>query len=452
MKPTTPLVKNQDLILTIDSLSSDGSGVARVEGFAVFVPGALPKEQVSAHIIKIASNYAVAKLTDVLLPSAARVTSDCPVFPACGGCVIRHMSYPAQLIWKRQTVLDALTRLGGLSDITVSDTIGMDEPSRYRNKGSFPFGSDGRHTSIGFFAPRSHRLVPIDDCQIQNVRVMEIVQRVSEWANTFRIAPYDELSHTGVLRHVVTRVTTGGETMTVLVTTGPLPHRTELLEMLADVDSVYHNVNNAQTNVIFGREFLLIAGKPELTEEMVDLRFLVSPQSFLQVNPIQAQALYQSALDLLAVTPHDLVFDVYCGIGTISLLLAKQASRVIGIENIEEAVADARKNALLNDITNVDFRCGEAETVLPALLCEGLRPDAIVIDPPRKGCDPKVIDAILSSTARRVAYVSCNPSTMARDLRLLTDGGFRVVHVQPVDMFPHTAHIECTAYLVRSDG
>ena len=444
-----PVKKNDDIQLTIDNLTGEGSGVGRVDGYAVFVPGALPGELITAHVIKVTSGYAVAKLTEVLTPSPHRVDPPCPYFPACGGCTVQHLSYPEQLKWKRQTVCDALERLAGIKDAEVLETVGMENPLRYRNKGSFPFSADGKAVRFGFFAPRSHRLIPLEDCLIQDERIVDIARRVAEWASAFRVPAYDETSHSGVLRHVMARVSQTGETMAVIVTTGALPHVDALVEMLADVDSVYHNSNPARTNVIFGQEYRLLSGKAELVDRLFGLDFGVSPQSFLQVNAEQVQVLYGEALRMLAPKTGESVADVYCGIGAISLLLAGHAELVTGIESVEQAVADARKNALINGIGNVTFLCAEAESALPQLVAAGQKIDAVVIDPPRKGCDQKVLQAVLDSGAGRMVYVSCNPATLARDLGILTGGGFVIEQVRPVDMFPFTAHVECAALLRR---
>ena len=446
MKKIPPVKKNDTLTLTIDAVSSEGQGIGRVDGYAVFVPGALAGETVNAHIIKVTSNFAIAKLTEVLTPSPDRVTPICPAFPACGGCTLQHMDYAAQLKLKTQIVTDALTRLGGLTDIEVLPTLGMDDPWRYRNKGSFPFGECDGSAVFGFFAARSHRLIPLTDCPIQDARIVSIAQRVAEWAATYRIPAYDEQQHKGILRHVMARVTTTGESMAVIVTTGKLPHEKELIELLSDTDSIWHNVNDRDTNVIFGDDFRLLAGAETLREDIGGRNFAVSPQSFFQVNSQQTAVLYREAVRLLDPKPHETVVDAYSGVGTISMLMADHAGQVIGIESIEAAVVDAHHSALNNGFHNVRFLCGAVEEVLPEMESTI---DTIITDPPRKGCDPRVLHAILDSQAERMVYVSCNPATLARDLRILVDGGFKVQTVQPVDMFPQTSHVETVVLLRR---
>lgn len=446
MKPTPPVKKNDTLTLTIDTVSSEGQGIGRVNGYAVFVPGVLAGETVKVHIIKVTATYAIAKLTEVLTPSPDRVTPACPVFSMCGGCTLQHMRYDAQLKLKSQIVYDALTRIGGLSDITVLPTLGMDDPWRYRNKGSFPFGESEHGALFGFFAPRSHRLIPLTDCPIQDERIVSIAQRVSEWAATYDIPAYDEHRQSGILRHVMARVTTTGESMAVIVTTGKLPHADALLSLLSDVDSVWHNVNERNTNVIFGENFRLLAGTETLHEVIEGRSFSVSPQSFFQVNSAQTAVLYREAVRLLDPQPHETIVDAYSGVGTISMLMADYAGQVIGIENIEAAVVDAHRSATDNGFHNVRFLCGAVEEVLPTMECTI---DTLITDPPRKGCDERVLRAILDSQVERMVYISCNPATLARDLRILTDGGFHVATVQPVDMFPQTSHVETVCLLSR---
>lgn len=448
MKEVNPFQKNQELELLITGVTGEGQGVGRAQGVAFFVPYALVGETVRVHIIKVEKKYCIAKLLEVLTPSEHRVSPMCEAFSVCGGCALMHMDYPEQLRVKQSIVKDALERLGGFSDVVVQPTIGMEHPQRYRNKGSFPFGTADGRACFGFYAERSHRLIPLFDCPIEDARITAIARTVAEWANRNRIPVYDETTGKGTLRACTVRVTQSGERMAVVVTKGALPAQEALMKML-DVESLYHNRNDRDTNVIFGDRFTLLKGVPQLTETQGDLRFLVSPQSFLQVNPKQTRVLYEQALKLLNPSASETVADVYCGIGTISLAIARHAKKVIGIECVPEAIQDAKRNAVLNGIENADFRCGLAEDVLPKLVHDGLRFDALVIDPPRKGCEPQVLDAIAQSGVGRVVYVSCNPATLARDAKLLVEHGYRIDHVQPVDMFPHTQHVETVVLLSR---
>ena len=448
MKQVNPFQKNQELTLEITGVTSEGQGVGRCEGVAFFVPFALPGETVRVHIIKVEKRFCIAKIVEILNPSEHRIAPLCEAYEKCGGCALMHMDYAQQLKTKTQIVKDCLERLGGFSGIEVQDTIGMDDPWRYRNKGSFPIGYVDGTAAFGFYAERSHRLIPLFDCPIEDTRITALARTVTEWATRNHVRVYDEQTGKGCLRTCVVRITSTGERMVVVVTKGELHAKDSLMKML-DVESLYHNRNDQNTNVIFGERFTLLKGKPQITEEQNGIRFAVSPQSFLQVNPIQTQKLYDTAIRLLDPKPNETIADVYCGIGTISLAIAKHAGNVIGIECVPEAIEDAKKNANLNGIANTEFTCGLAEDVLPKLVQGGMRPDAIVIDPPRKGCEESVLSAITESGVNRVVYVSCNPATLARDAKILSTNGFTIRHVQPVDMFPHTQHVETAVLLQR---
>lgn len=451
---TPPLKRNDEIELIVDAFGSEGQGIGRYDGFAVFVPFALPGETVRVHIIKATASYAIGKLLSISVKSPCRAEPKCSNFGRCGGCTLMHLDYEAQLMFKRDMVTSALTRIGGLMAPEVREALGMQFPYFYRNKGSFPFANlDGR-ISFGFFAPRSHRLIPLSDCSIQEDKTLLVAEAVCDWANQFQIPAYDETLQTGTLRHVMARVSAAnGEVMAAIVTKGKLPQKEALIEHLRNripgLVSILHNRNDAETNVIFGPEFSTLWGKDRLYDTICGLRFAVSAASFLQVNPQQTEVLYHAALNALQLEGTERVADVYCGIGTISLLLARHAAQVDGIETVPEAIADAIFNAQENAIKNVEFHCGNAEDVLPQLVREGYHPDAVLIDPPRKGCERPVLDALLACGAKRLVYVSCNPSTLARDVRVLVDGGFRFVYAQPVDMFPQTAHVETVCLLSK---
>ncbi len=452
---STSLKRNDDITLHIDSLASEGQGIGRYEGFAVFVAGALPDETVTAHIIKVTSNYAVAKLQDVLIPSPARTVPRCPLFARCGGCSLQHMDYAAQLAFKRQKVEDALRRLGGFSDISVPPALGMNDPWHYRNKGSFPLGFVDGHVQAGFFAPRSHRLIPITDCCIERPQIMQAVAAVCRWADENGLSVYDEQTHRGLLRHVVARVTVTNEVMVVIVINGStLPHAQALAGALRaqvpGLKSVIVNVNTQRTNVIFGRKFSVLWGAQQLTDRICGLEFDVSAASFLQVNPVQTETLYGTAATALALCGTETVVDAYCGIGTISLLLARSAKEVIGIEAVPAAVEDAKRNAAHNGIANARFLCADSGKALPELMGSGVHIDALSVDPPRKGCDETFLSAVCQSNVTRMVYVSCNPATLARDCKYLAARGFVIRSVQPVDMFPQTPHVETVVLMSYS--
>ncbi|CAM4488696.1 23S rRNA (uracil(1939)-C(5))-methyltransferase RlmD [Paenibacillus tarimensis] len=483
-----PVSKNEEVTAEIVGLTHDGEGVGRVNGFTLFIQGALPGERVRAKVMKVKKQYGYARLMDLLETSPDRVDAPCPIFKQCGGCQLQHMSYEAQLDWKRQHVIDNLTRIGKLQvansgsgkagaelasgedaadreGIVVHPTLGMQDPWRYRNKAQVPIGmamadlDNGASGSLigGFYARGSHRIIDMDECLIQHERNDDAVRRVKEIGSRLGVTAYDEASGRGLLRHVVVR--TGfisGETMVVLVTNGRKLPNVELFvsgirEILRDVKSIVQNVNMKNTNVIFGEETLVLWGQDVIYDELDGIRFAISARSFYQVNPLQTVELYRKAVEYAGLTGTENVIDAYCGIGTISLFLARKAGRVYGVEIVPEAIEDAKRNAELNGITNAEFAVGLSEEVIPRWREEGIVADVVVVDPPRKGCDQALLDTIIRMKPERVVYVSCNPSTLARDLRVLEDDGYRTVEVQPVDMFPHTVHVESVALLVR-DG
>lgn len=441
--------------VAIHGLGHDGEGVGRYEGMTFFIPGGAPGDRVAARVTEVKKNYGRAALVQVVEPSPLRVEPPCPVVGQCGGCQLQHIAYPAQLDLKRQQVADALERVGKLTGVTVHPTLGMAEPWSYRNKAQFPVGLKSGQVVAGFFAPGTHRIIDISECAIQHPLGNQIMQVVKELAQHHGVPIYDEKAHRGVLRHVLARVGRGtGEGMAVLVTNGPaLPHgkamAEELMRRIPAVVSVVQNINPERTNVILGRESRVLAGKGQITDYIGDLEFAISPVSFFQVNPAQTEVLYGKALEYAALTGSETVVDLYCGIGTISLFLAKRARQVIGIEWVEAAVADAKLNAERNRVANARFVAGDAAVEMPRLAAEGHRADVIVLDPPRKGCDEPVLEAIAQVRPERVVYVSCNPASLARDLARLGALGYRTVEVQPVDMFPHTAHVESVARLVK---
>ncbi len=495
---TVAVNKNEEHIVDIVGLTHDGEGVGRANGFTLFIHGALPGEKALVKVLKVKKQYGYAKLLRLLETSPDRVSAPCEIYKQCGGCQMQHMSYDAQLRWKRQHVVDNLTRIGKLqvegepvrparvseagdeaalaaeadsllhypqdSGIIVHPTIGMDEPWRYRNKAQVPIGmaiadlEDGAAGGLigGFYAQGSHRIIDMDACLIQHERNDDVVRQIKRIGTELGITAYDEESGRGLLRHVVVR--TGfvtGEVMVVLVTNGAhIPHKDQWIAgiraALPDVNSIVQNVNTRDTNVIFGEETKTLWGSDVIYDELDGIRFAISARSFYQVNPDQTVALYRKAVEYAGLTGQENVIDAYCGIGTISLFLARQAGRVYGVEVVPEAIEDAKRNASLNGIANAEFEAGLSEVVIPRWREEGIAADVIVVDPPRKGCDPALLDTIVRMKPERVVYVSCNPSTLARDLRVLEDGGYKTVEVQPVDMFPHTVHVESVALLVRN--
>lgn len=463
-----PVAKNEDYIADIIGLGHDGEGVGRVNGFTLFVQGALPGEKARVKVVKLKKQYGYAKLLEIVEASPDRVDAPCPIYKQCGGCQLQHMSYEAQLRWKRQLVADNLERIGKLTvapseganeGILVHPTLGMDEPWRYRNKAQVPIGHGGPDMEgglvAGFYAQGSHRIIDMEACLIQHEQNDAVVRAVKRAAGRLGIRAYNEETGRGLLRHVVARYGFNtGEIMVVLITNGEsIPHREELVGLIREavpgVTSICQNVNTQRTNVIFGDRTLVLWGRDVIYDTIGNVRFAISARSFYQVNPVQTEVLYRKALDFAALSGEETVIDAYCGIGTISLFLAQRAKNVYGVEIVREAVDDARANAVLNGIRNVRFEAGAAEVVIPAWRQQGIAPDVIVVDPPRKGCDEALLETILAMQPERVVYVSCNPSTLARDLRVLEDGGYRTVEVQPVDMFPWTVHVESVAVLVK---
>ncbi len=385
--------------------------------------------------------------------SPNRVEPPCPIFHQCGGCQIQHMDYGAQLHMKQKQVKEVMARIGKLPDVPVHPVVGMNEPWRYRNKSQVPVAFQRGELVAGFYAKRSHHIVDMDECIIQHKENDLVVQTIKRLAKELRIPAYNEEKHNGVLRHIVARYgKTTDQVMVVLVTRGKkLPQKDELIagirEAIPTVVSVVQNINNERTNVIFGKQTDVLWGETYLYDEINGIRFAISARSFYQVNPDQTNRLYQKALDYAELTGSETVIDAYCGIGTISLFLAQKAKHVYGVEIVPEAITDAKRNAKLNHIDNATFAVGEAEKVIPWWHAQGVTADVIVVDPPRKGCDEALLNTMLKMKPERIVYVSCNPATLARDLRILEDGGYRTKEVTPVDMFPQTNHVECVAVL-----
>lgn len=543
-----PVNKNDIVDVDVtDGMGQHGEGVGKLDGFTLFIQGALPGERVRVKVLKLKKKYGYAKLLEVLKPSPHRTEAPCPLFGRCGGCQLQHVRYEEQLRLKRQIVIDNLERIGklqvqkddesgeasglsgvlseseqrladaygaadqallsvdsagvgtgdgnaadadsnvsrpsigspadrlnvadqgedasaigeagegaeGSSGVVVHPTLGMKEPWHYRNKAQVPVGVENGRLLAGFYALGSHRIIDMDACLIQDEHNDQAIQTVKDLAQELGISIYDEENHRGLLRHIAVRKGfKTGEMMIVLVTNGrDIPKQDAWVQLIREqvpnVASICQNMNTKRTNVIFGEETRVLWGRDVIYDEIGDVRFAISARSFYQVNPVQTKVLYEKALEYAELSGKETVIDAYCGIGTISLFMARHADKVYGVEIVPEAVEDARRNALINDIRNAEFEVGKAEEVLPAWQKQGIRADVIVVDPPRKGCDEALLETILQMKPKRVVYVSCNPSTLARDLRILEDGGYRTVEVQPVDMFPHTVHVESVSLMVR---
>ena len=443
------IVKNQALQLDCERLGADLEGVCFFEGQTVFVPGALPGEHIEAKAVQVRPQYAFARLTQVVRPSVDRCEPFCPAYALCGGCSGQHMTYAATLTAKRAQVLDCLTRIGGLplSPEDVPPVWGAAEPLHCRNKTTLPVGGTVAQPLLGFYRRRSHDIVDIQDCPVAMGGVAEVLTAVRSWMTASGVEPYDERTGNGLLRHVIVRTNRAGDVLVLLVATREsLPDVPVLVERLQRTVPGYCGLhvseNRNRNNVILGETSRRLHGADAIPETLLGLTFEISPLSFFQVNPAQTERLYQAALDFAALTPQDVAVDAYAGAGTITLGLARLCRRAIGLESVPQAVESARRNAQHNGLTNVDFHCAAVEEQLPALVAQGLRPEVIVLDPPRKGVEPAVIEAILQAAPRRVVYISCHVPTQARDAAMLAAYGYRVVGCQPVDMFCYASGVE----------
>ena len=444
--------KNECFSLTADRLGADLEGVCRHEGMPVFVPGLLPGERATVRIVKAEKKYAFGRMESAPLPASAdRRKPDCAAYPRCGGCTGRHMSYEATLAAKRQQVEDCFRRIAGI-DAAVPPVIGMDFPFAYRNKTSLPAGGTAPQPVLGFYAPRSHAVIPAAACPNAMPPADQLTAAFLDWMKAYQIEPYQEETRQGLIRHLVIRVNRKGESMvTAAVNSDRVPYPQELIGALAPLGavSIWLNENRTGTNVILSDTYHHLYGKETLTDTLFDLQFELSPASFFQVNPEQTEKLYRTAADFAELQPSDLLCDVYCGAGTITLTMARHCREAVGIEIVPAAVENAKRNAVRNGIGNASFRAGKAEELLPRMVADGLRPDVIVVDPPRKGLDPAVIRAMAQAEPKRLVYVSCNPATLARDAGLLKEEGYEIRKVQPVDMFCWTSGVETVCLLSK---
>jgi len=449
------IAKNQVFEIEITGQTHEGLGVGRVDGMAVFVQGAIAGEKVVAKIIKVMKNYAVARIESFMERSPDRAEPFCPVYKRCGGCNLQHMTYERTLQFKRQVVIDNLERIGGLEGIQVEPVIGMETPKRYRNKAQYPVGPGKNGPIAGFFAPHSHEIIECEECAIQHPVSDMAKKTVLEFMKANNIPAYDETTHKGLIRHVVTKVGFATcEVMVIIVATrSDIPKKDRLISMLKKripgLESVVININDRPGNVILGTENKIIFGRDSIEDRLGDIVFEISPLSFYQVNPVQTRVLYEKAVEYAGLKGDETVFDLYCGIGTISLYAASKAKKVIGVESVTEAVKSAMRNAARNNISNAEFYCGNAEDVVPKLYSQGMTADVVIVDPPRKGCDEVLLKTLIDMAPQRIVYVSCNPSTLARDMKVLHGSGYEPQKVQPVDMFPWTSHVECVVLMTR---
>ena len=449
--------KNDELVVDIISQGYSGEGVAKVEEYPIFIKGGIQGEKVKIKITKANKNYAYGRVLEILESSEGRVIPRCEYYKLCGGCSLQHMDYETQINFKWDRVKDCIKRLGKLDDSLVEKPIGMNEfPYRYRNKVQLPVGMVNGEVVIGFYAERSHNIIDIETCLIQD-EVADRVRRITKrWIEENAISVYTvdgKVNKKGLIRHVMIRKGfKTNEVMVVLVSTDEnIPkieeYKKALIKEIDGLASVVININNKDTNVILGEKCITIYGKDSIQDYIGNLKFNISPLAFFQVNPIQVEALYNKALEFADLKGDEIVFDAYCGTGSITLFLSQKAKKVYGVEIIAPAIENAKVNAKINNINNVEFFVGKSEEEIPKLIEKGVKADVIVVDPPRKGCDEALLNAIAESKVEKIVYVSCDPSTLGRDLKILTDLGYQTLKVQPVDMFPQTPHVETVVLL-----
>ena len=446
------LEKGSVYTAVIDGYSSEGLGIARVNGAVVFVPHAVRGEEIDLRITKVMKTSCAGEIVKIHNPSPERMEPECSYAGKCGGCAYRHLTYPEELWAKRQRVQDALTRIGGL-ELTVEEILGAKNPEHYRNKSQYPVGADG---SIGFFQARTHKVVPIRRCLIQTEAADRTAQAVGEWMRRYKISAYDETTGKGLVRHVCVRVNRKGESLCCVVVNGnKVPREPELAAYVTaavpHTVGVLLNSNTRRGNVVLGDKYRTLFGRNYLMDTLCGLEFKLSMPSFYQVNRDQAEVLYGKALEFVGLTGNETVLDLYCGIGTITLCLAKAAKRVIGAEIVPPAIRDAKENALRNHIENAEFFCGDAADIAAKLESDGLRPDVVTVDPPRKGLAPEVIASVAAMGPEKVVYVSCDPATLGRDVKIFREFGYEAKRAAAVDMFPGTAHVETVVLLSKGE-
>lgn len=448
--------KNDCFTVSIEDMSEDGSGIGKLDGYIWFIKDAVKGDVVEAKAMKMKKSYGFARLMRVITPSSDRIEPACPVARQCGGCQLQAMSYESQLKFKENKVYNNLRRIGGFTDIPFLPIMGMDEPWRYRNKAQFPFGRNKNGEIVtGFYAGRTHDIIPQEDCLLGVEENKKILESIKEYMIENHVAPYEEETHQGLIRHALIRkgFKTGELMVCVIINGKKLPHSEKLVEKLCRLDgmtSISYSINTDKTNVILGKELVNLYGPGYITDYIGDVKYRISPLSFYQVNPVQTEKLYGTALEYAGLTGGEVVWDLYCGIGTISLFLAQKAKKVYGVEIVPQAIDDARENAKLNGLDNVEFFVGKAEEVLPEQYEKNkVYADVIVVDPPRKGCDEQCLNTIVTMAPKRVVYVSCDSATLARDLKMLCEKGYEVEKVRCCDMFGWTTHVETICLLSK---
>ena len=458
--------KNDIVTLSITGMGAEGEGIGKLDGYTLFVKDAIPGDVVKVCVMKTKKRYGYARLLEIIKPSSHRVEPRCHVARQCGGCQLQHCSYEQQILWKEEKVRECLNRIGGFSVSDMDSFLSMEEPYHYRNKAQFPVGinKEGRLVA-GFYAGRTHSIIENSDCAIQHPCNKVLVETILQFMRDYKIPAYDEKNHTGLVRHILTRVGVAtGDVMVCLVINGTsLPHSDIFVEQLLEcqlagrtgepklqIKSICLNVNQEKTNVILGKQIKNLYGNGFIEDKIGDVIYRISPLSFYQVNPIQTRRLYETVLEYADLQGGEVVWDLYCGIGTISLFLAQKAAKVCGVEIVPQAVEDARKNAELNHLVNAEFFAGAAEEVVPEQYQKSrgsLKADVVTLDPPRKGCDEKLLQTVVQMEPKKIVYVSCDPATLARDLRYLCDRGYGLERVRVCDMFGMSYHVETVALL-----
>ena len=448
------LKKNDEIQLNIEAMTSEGSAVAHFGGMAVFVRGAVPGDELIAHIIKVSKSYAIAKIKEIITPSKSRIESDCPVSDKCGGCAFRDMTYEEELRYKQSRVSDAIKRIGHL-DFPVKEIIGADEIDCYRNKAQYPVMIENKELKAGFYAYKSHRIIPCGDCRLQQGDFREILNVFALWVKEANISSYDEKTGRGLLRHIyIRKAVATGEIMVCAVINGKsLPQSDLLIEKLVEIDgikSICININKSRSNVILGNKTEVIWGSETICDILLGRKFEISPESFYQVNHDQCEKLYLKAIEYAELTGEENLVDIYCGVGTIGLSMADKAKQLYGIEIVQSAIENAKRNAEINGIKNAEFICADALSGAKQLKAKGIKTDVVILDPPRKGCDKELFDVIEFMNPKRIVYVSCDPATLARDLAILDEKGYKALEATPVDMFPRTTHVETVVRIVKA--
>ncbi len=448
------LKKNDKIELFIDAVTSEGSGIGRYNGFAVFVRGTVPGDKIRTHIIKISKNYAIGIIDEILEPSPERIESDCPVSKMCGGCSLRNMSYQEELNYKLSRVQEAVSRIGNI-DFPVERIIGAETIKHYRNKAQYPVLIENGILTAGFYAYKSHRIIPCADCLLQPAEFEKGIAAFSKWIEKNQITSYDEKTGRGLLRHIYFRKAFGTDEIMAcaVVNASDIPDKEYLISLLQrafdNLKSVVININKMHTNVILGSKTKTIWGSDKICDILLGKKFVVSPQSFYQVNHSQCERLYSLAAEYANLKGGETVVDLYCGTGTIGLTLADKCRKLVGIELVPSAIENARENAALNGIKNAEFICADAFDGARQMEQMGLKPDLVILDPPRKGCQKELFDVIEAMGAGRIVYVSCDSATLARDLAVLKEKGWQLCRLAAVDMFPRTPHVEAVALVMK---